>query len=143
VLRRTLRGEVALVVAVLAVTAALVSYPPPKSLASGPFSANTALGPLRMEVTMDPARVGPNELHLYLLRARDGAPFTGTRQLSATLALPSKGIGPLTLKARPAGPGHYVVDTVALVPGGDWRLDVTSRVSDFDQYETSLKVPVR
>jgi len=142
-LRRTLRAEVALVVVVLGVTSALVSYPPPDSLASGPFSANTALGPLRLEVTMDPARVGPNELHLYLLRARDGAPFTATKQLDATLALPAKHIGPLALKAREAGPGHYVVDTVALVPGGDWRLHVTSRVSEFDQYETTLKVPVR
>jgi copper transport protein len=142
-LRRTLRAEVALVVVVLGVTSALVSYPPPDSLASGPFSANTALGPLRMEVTMDPARVGPNEIHLYLLRAKDGAPFVGTKELDATLALPSKHIGPLPLKAREAGPGHYVVDTVALVPGGDWKLAVTSRVSAFDQYETSLKVPVR
>ena len=142
-LRRTLRAEVALVVVVLGVTSALVSYPPPDSLASGPFSANTALGPLRLEVTMDPARVGPNELHLYLLRARDGAPFTATKQLDATLALPAKHIGPLALKAREAGPGHYVVDTVALVPGGDWRLRVTSRVSEFDQYETTLQVPVR
>jgi copper transport protein len=142
-LRRTLRAEVALVVVVLGVTAALVSYPPPNSLAGGPFSASTALGPLRMEVTIDPARVGPNEMHLYLLRARDGAPFRGTKELVATLALPSKHIGPLTLTARAAGPGHYVVDTVALVPSGDWKLDVTSRVSDFNQYEASLKVPVR
>ncbi len=142
-LRRTLRAEVALVVAVLGVTAALVSYPPPDTLATGPFGDSVALGPLRMEVTMDPARVGPNEIHLYLLRATDGTPFDGTKELEATLALPSKGIGPLTLKARPAGPGHYVVDTVSLVPGGDWKLDVTSRVSDFDQYEASLTVPVR
>jgi copper transport protein len=142
-LRRTLRAEVALVIVVLGVTSALVSYPPPDSLASGPFSANTALGPLRMEVTMDPARVGPNELHLYLLRAKDGAPFQGTKELDASLALPSKHIGPIALKAREAGAGHYVVDTVALVPGGDWKLTVTSRVSAFDEYAASLKVPVR
>ena len=142
-LRRTLRAEVALLIVVLGVTSALVSYPPPDSLASGPFSASTALGPLRMEVTLDPARVGPNEMHLYLLRAKDGAPFQGTKELEATLALPAKKIGPLELTAREAGPGHYVVDTVALVPAGDWKLDVASRVSDFDQYEASLKVPVR
>jgi copper transport protein len=60
-----------------------------------------------------------------------------------TLALPAKRIGPLPATAREAGPGHYVVDTVQLVPAGDWKLDVTSRVSEFDQYEASLKVPVR
>lgn len=142
-LRRTLRAEVALVVVVLGVTAALVSYPPPDSLASGPFSGSTALGPLRLEATMDPARVGPNELHLYLLRASDGSPFSATKELTVTLALPGRNIGPLPATAREAGPGHYVVDTVQLVPAGDWQLDVTSRVSAFDQYEARLKVPVR
>jgi copper transport protein len=128
---------------VLGVTAALVSYPPPDSLASGPFSASAPLGPLRLEATLDPARVGPNELHLYLLRARDGSPSSATKELTVTFALPGKHIGPLPAKAREAGPGHYVVDTVALVPAGDWRLHVTSRVSEFDQYEATLKVPVR
>ena len=142
-LRRTLRAEVALVIVVLGVTAALVSYPPPASLAGGPYSASARLGPLRLEATLDPARVGPNELHLYVLKAADGTPSSATKELTVTLALPGKGIGPLPARAREAGPGHYVVDTVALVPAGDWRLHVTSRVSEFDQYETTLKVPVR
>jgi copper transport protein len=138
-----LRAEVALVLVVLGVTSALVSYPPPSSLAGGPFSASTALGPLRMETTVDPARVGPNEIHLYLLDAKNGTPFSATKELTVTLALPAKKIGPLPAKAREAGPGHYVIDTVQLVPAGEWRLDVTSRVSEFDQYEGSLEVPVR
>jgi len=142
-LRRTLRAEVALVLVVLGVTAALVSYPPPDTFAGGPFAGTAALGPLHVEATVDPARVGPNELHLYLLRSSDGTPFDGTKELTVTFALPSKGIGPIPAKARAAGPGHYVVDAVALVPGGDWRLHVTSRVSEFDQYDTTLKVPVR
>ncbi len=142
-LRRTLRAEVLLVVTVLGVTSALVSYPPPESLAAGPFGATTKLGPLSLEVTMDPARVGPNELHLYVLRASDGTPFQATKELTVTLSLPSRRIGPLPATARAAGPGHYVVDTVQLVPAGDWTLAVTSRVSEFDEYTTSLKVPVR
>ena len=142
-LRRTLRAEVILVVVVLGVTAALVSYPPPNSLAGGPFSGSTAIGPLRLEATVDPARLGPNEIHLYVLDAKDGSPFSATKELTVTLALPDEKIGPLPAKARAAGPGHYVVDTVQLVPAGDWRLHVTSRVSEFDQYEGSLTVPVR
>lgn len=142
-LRRTLRAEVGLVVVVLAVTSALVSYPPPSTSAGGPFSGSARLGPLRMEVTADPARVGPNEIHLYLLRARDGTPFAKTKELTVTLALPSRDIGPVGARAREAGPGHYVMDTVALVPAGEWRLAVTSRVSEFDQYEAAIAVPVR
>jgi copper transport protein len=142
-LRRTLRAEVALVTIVLAVTAALVSYPPPDSLASGPFDGSTRMGPLRLEATMDPARVGANQLHLYVFKASDGTPFDGTKQLTVTLSLPSKGIGPLQATAHDAGPGHYVVDTVQLVPAGNWQLHVTSRVSEFDEYDASLRVPVR
>ncbi len=142
-LRRTLRAEVVLVTIVLGVTAALVSYPPPASLAGGPFDGTARMGPLRLEATMDPARVGPNALHLYVLNATDGTPFDGTKQLTVTLALPGKGIGPLPATAHEAGPGHYVVDTVQLVPAGDWQLHVSSRVSEFDEYDASLKVPVR
>ena len=43
-LRRSLRAELALMVAVLGVTAALVSYPPPASTAGGPFAAESTLG---------------------------------------------------------------------------------------------------
>ena len=82
-----------------------MSYPPPDSLAGGPFGGSATLGPLRLEATLDPARVGPNELHLYLLRASDGTPFDGTKELTVTLALPGKDIGPLPAKAREAGPG--------------------------------------
>jgi copper transport protein len=142
-LRRTLRAEVALVLVVLGVTGALVSYPPPDSLASGPFDGTTSLGPLRMEATVDPARVGANEVHLYILKATDGTPFAGTKELTVTLTLPAKHIGPITATAHAAGPGHYVIDTLQLVPGGDWQLKVTDRVSEFDQFEGSLKVPVR
>ena len=143
-LRRTLRAEVALVLVVLGVTAALVSYPPPDSLAGGPFSGSTALGPLRLEATVDPARVGANEMHLYLLERSDGAPFDGTKELTRHARAARAGTSARsTARAREAGPGHYVVDTVALVPGGDWRLRVASRVSEFDQYEATLKVPVR
>jgi len=42
-----------------------------------------------------------------------------------------------------AGPGHYVADAFQLVPAGTWQITVTDRVSDFDEYTGTLKVPVR
>lgn len=143
VLRRTLRAEVALVVVVLGVTSALVSYAPPSSSAAGPFSNSTRMGPIELETTVDPARAGANELHVFLFDARSGAPYTKTKELTVQASLPSKGIGPLDATMHKAGPGHYVADTLQLAPGGDWRLTVTDRVSDFDEYVKTLKVPVR
>jgi copper transport protein len=142
-LRSTLRAEVALVVVVLGVTSALVSYAPPKSAASGPFSATKRMGPIELQTTIDPARVGANQLHVYLFDARSGAPYTKTKELTVQASLPSKGIGPLKATMSQAGPGHYVANTLQVVPGGDWKLTVTDRVSDFDEYSTTLKVPIR
>lgn len=142
VLRATLRAEVALVVGALAVTGILVGISPPASAAGGPASLERTVGPLELQATLDPARAGVNELHLYLLR-RDGTPFTGTKELRVTAALPSEQIGPLPAKPRRAGPGHYVIEALPLTPGGDWELAFSVRVSEFDQYDTRWKVSVR
>ncbi len=142
-LRRTLRTEVALVVAVLGVTGALTGYPPPASSTGGPFSAREPLGPHLLELTVDPAQTGPNELHAYLFDRRTGAPFDGTKELRLSFTLPSERIGALPVTVRKAGPGHFVADTVALAPAGRWRLEVLNRVSDFDEYRTSLDVRIR
>ena len=65
--------------------------------------------PAELEFDLDPARVGANTIHIYLINPRDGSQFTATQELDVQASLPSKGIGPLTLIATPAGPGHYVV----------------------------------
>jgi copper transport protein len=145
-LRRSLRAEIALLAVVLGVTAALVSYAPPVATGgggSGPFAATKELGPVQMQMTVDPARVGGNEMHLFLISARDGSQFTGTKQLTVLLRLPAKGIGPIKPKPQKAGPGHYVLPAVDFLPAGDWEVDVIDRVSEFDQYETKVNVPIK
>jgi copper transport protein len=140
--RRTLRGELALTLAVFGVTAALVSYAPPIDAASGPFSANTKLGPIELEMTVEPAKVGLNTVHLYLIDASTGAQYTGTKELVVSASLPAKGIGPLPLHANLAGPGHYILSSAVLSPGGTWEVMLTDRVSEFEEYSRTVKVPI-
>ena len=142
-LRRTLRAEVGLLIVVFGVTAALASYSPSVAASTGPFSAQRELGPLELELTVDPARVGRNEIHLYLFRRSDGSQFARAKELAVAARLPGKGIGPLALDARKTGPGHYTVPLADLAPGGKWRLRITVRVSAFDEYETDVEVPIR
>jgi copper transport protein len=141
--RRSMRGEALLMLCVFGVTAALISYAPPIDAASGPFSANTTLGPAELEMTIEPARVGLNTVHVYLIDAKTGAQFTQTKELTATARLPAKAIGPLTLHASLAGPGHYILTSAALTPGGTWELELTDRVSEFQEYSRTVKVPIR
>ncbi|WP_205695940.1 copper resistance protein CopC [Conexibacter sp. SYSU D00693] len=142
-LRRTLRGEVVLALAVLGATGALTGYAPPASSAGGPFAERVAIGPLDADVTVDPAGVGPNELHLYLFRRSDGAQFEGAKEVTATMALPGGDIPELPVTLRLSGPGHYVADRFAVGRTGTWRLRVVVRVSDFDEFRKDVDVRVR
>ena len=141
--RRTMRGELALMLCVFGVTAALISYVPPIDAASGPFAANTTIGPAELEMTVEPATVGLNTIHLYLINAKDGSQFTATKELVATADLPAKGIGPLPLQANLAGPGHYAFNSAELSPGGTWKIKITDRVSEFEEFSKTVKGPVR
>jgi copper transport protein len=145
-LRRSLRAEATLMAAVLGVTAALVAYAPPVggagSDAGGPFSASKDLGPARMEVTVDPARAGANEVHVYLLNRRDGRQYDRAKELDVRASLPERSVGPVQLQTEKAGPGHYVVRRAQLAPGGDWTLEVSARVSEFDLIEQRVAVPI-
>jgi copper transport protein len=141
--RRSMRGELTLMLSVLGVTAALISYAPPIDAASGPFSTTTTIGPAVLEMTVEPARVGLNTIHLYLIDAKTGTQFVATKELHVTADLPSKGIGALPLQANLSGPGHYTLNAAQLTPGGTWEIQITDRISDFQEYTKTVKVPIR
>jgi copper transport protein len=143
VLRNTLRTEVALIVVVLGVTGALAGYAPAVSANTGPYQATVKLGPEQLQLVVDPARVGPNELHLYLIDAKTGAQFTKAKEVDVTATQPDKGIGPLKLQAHKTGPGHYTVPGAVLGAPGTWKIDVSALVSEFDAYTAEASVPIR
>ena len=142
-LRRTLRAEVAVIATVLIVTGALSGYAPAKTVATGPVAINTTIGPADLSLDVDPATVGANTIHIYLLDPKSGAQYAATKQFTATASLPSKGIGPLDLQVQPTGPGHYTIQSAVLGAPGTWTLDLTARVSDFDQFERKVQVRIR
>lgn len=141
-LRNTLRMELALGAVVLGVTGALAGYPPSTVAASGPVTREATVGPAHLELTADPGTIGRNQLHLYLFDHHSGAQFTGAKEVQVTAALPAKGIAPIPLDVRRAGPGH-AIGSGTLGVAGDWRLTVTLRTSAFDEYVTHLSLPIR
>jgi copper transport protein len=135
-------AELALFVVVLSVTAALVEQPPAKAQAGrgGPYSTTAKLGPYELDLTVDPAQTGKNEIHLYVL-TRTGWPAR-VEELSLFASLPSAGIGPFQFTAAPAGAGHYVSPGADLPVAGIWRLRVEVRRDEFDQFEATASVPI-
>jgi copper transport protein len=140
-LRRALRAEVAVLIVVLGVTAALASYAPPVTAQSGPFSAESQFGPIQLEMSVEPARVGANEVHLYLFDAKSGAPFAKVKELKATASLPEKSIS-LPLEPQLAGPGHYTIPSAFFNASGEWGIEIDVRVSAFTEYTETIEVPI-
>jgi copper transport protein len=140
---KTVGVELALMVSIVSVTAVLVSEPPARAevAPTGPAAATAALGDLELNLVVDPAAAGRNQIHLYLTDESGQPTDVDEATVSATLA--SREIGPLRLKAHRAGPGHFVVRRAQLALAGDWQLRVETRRGDFDAAEATVSVPIR
>lgn len=142
-LRRNLRTEVALLCGAIAITAVLVGYPPSSETGGGPVSGRTTIGGQVLEYTVEPATAGPNQVHLYLFDADDGTQFAGAREVTLHLTEPDRGIGPLDVNLRKAGPGHYTTSAAIFSAPGDWTATVAVRTSRFEEDEAEIEVPIR
>ena len=141
---RSALAELAIVLVIVGVTAALVAEPPPKASAAaaakGPFATTTHVGPYELNLVLDPARTGYNAIHVYLLHPSGLPASAGGVRLSASLAEPA--LGPLRITTTPAGPGHFI-GYAQLPIAGTWSLGVEVTRGKFDEWNTTLTIPIR
>ena len=110
-LRRALRAEVILLCGVLAATAVLVGSPPPRAVAgatsapAGPYSADVPIGPQRLQVTIDPAQVGPTRCTSICSTGGPGRRSRGPRSCASTSSCRRRGSGRCTPRSAGAVPG--------------------------------------
>ncbi|HET6393756.1 MAG TPA: FixH family protein, partial [Blastococcus sp.] len=145
-LRRSVLVEFAVAAVVLALSAVLVGTPPARSAVAQPVDVMLPLqsgsGPSgSVQVSVDPARPGPNTLHVYLFD--DAGRPTQPESITVTLTEPSQEIGPLDVELAPAGPGHYVGDGMDIPGAGTWTLAVSVRLDEFTATTASTDFPVR
>ena len=141
---RTVGAELCLMLVVIGLTAALVEQRPAKSQVSagGLYSVTSQIGPYELDLVVDPARVGRDEIHLYLLE-RNGQPARGIAEVRLAAALSSPSLGPLRFSTTPAGPGHFVATSAQFPIAGSWRLTTRVRRGDFDQWSITTTLPIR
>ncbi|MEU0677598.1 copper resistance protein CopC [Streptomyces sp. NPDC006172] len=152
-LRRSVLVEVAVSVVVLLLTTILTATLPGRAAAEAaasersaglpvasvidvPFAVGSARG--RIQVTLDPARVGGNSVQAVAY-ALDGG-LVPLPELRMTFTLPSQDIGPLDAKLTDRG-GYWSTPSVDLPLPGTWEMKLTVRVSEIDQ--VSVTRPVR
>ena len=145
-LRRSVLVELAVAAVVLTLSAVLVGLPPARAAVAQPVDAllplQSATGPSgSVQVSIDPARPGPNTLHVYLFD--DTGRLTQPAGITVSLTETSQQIGPLDVKLQPAGPGHYVGDAMDIPGAGTWTLAVSVRLDEFTATTASTDFPVR
>jgi copper transport protein len=143
-LGRTVRTEVVVLAAVIAVTAVLVNVRPARealAAGGGPFFARVDITQTQqLDIELAPNKVGPNEAHLNYYG--NGLPADIAQQVTVRLRLPAQGIGPLEHEATKLAPGHWVVELNDLSIPGKWQMDIVTRTSAFDQVTSTTVVTV-
>jgi copper transport protein len=128
-------------VAVLVVTSLLVNAPPARSAVARPFTAQLSAEELTVDVSVDPARNGPADIHLYVLGAT-GA-IEDVPEVRMDLTLPAADVGPLPVPLEEAGSGHFAAYGYDLPLAGTWTVRVTVRVDDFREVVATATMVVR
>ncbi|WP_086560428.1 copper resistance CopC/CopD family protein [Streptomyces africanus] len=163
-LRRSVLAEAGIAVVLLAVTTVLTQTEPgrteeeakaatsssvstsPDTGASGaltlnmPFDTGGQDGKGIVTVDLDPARVGDNEMHVYVERP-DGRAFD-IPEVKVDFTLKAKDIGPLPVVPDHLATGHWSANGVQIPMAGDWKVDVTVRTSDIDEVTVSKNAQI-
>ncbi|MEU9955547.1 copper resistance protein CopC [Streptomyces sp. NPDC050982] len=149
-LRRSVLAEAGVAVVLLAVTTVLTSTEPGRTVeeaeAASAASSQEATGALAVDipfdtggkdgkglarVEIDPARVGGNDMHVYVQRP-NGKAFD-IPEVKVSFTLKAKDIGPLPVVPDRIATGHWTASGVQIPMAGNWAIAVTVRTSDIDQ----------
>jgi copper transport protein len=152
-LRRSVLAEVAIAIAVLAVTAVLVATQPAKT-AYGPLnptdtdttgasvtSTRLAAGPLAVQVIAVPTAPRQLKISVAALGITSGV-AQDVPEVDAELGLPAQGLGPLPVALRRTGVGQYSANDVDVPIAGKWQLTLDVRVDDFNAYSAQTTLTV-
>jgi copper transport protein len=132
-----LRVEAIAVVLIVAASLALTHNGPPQATEigrGGPVVVDAALSDgLRMQLIVDPARVGANDIHLFLLDPT-GMPVE-VEEVTVTLSSAELGVGRIEQALSNLGAGHYSGRSTDLGSGGTWELHLVIRPDPFSQVD--------
>jgi len=140
----TMRVEVGVLVAILAVTAVLTGLRPAAAEAgiTGAFdTVATVTDDVSVNLVVDPNRAGANQVHLYLLDAT-GRPTSDVEEVVLELIQVDEDLGPIVRTPAPAGPGHWLLAGNDLAIPGRWQVTAVIAVDRFTEHRVAIDVVV-
>ncbi|CUW28942.1 copper resistance CopC/CopD family protein [Streptomyces reticuli] len=120
-------------------TAAPAAGIPTASVTVIPFDTGAAGGRGKVQITLDPGRVGTNSVEAVIYGPDGG--LAAVPELRVTLTLPAQRVGPLDTKVTDRG-GYWSAPAFTLPLPGTWTMKATVRVSELDQVTVSAPVRV-
>ncbi|WP_445524933.1 copper resistance protein CopC [Streptomyces cyslabdanicus] len=155
-LRRSVLAEVAVGIAVLVFTTVLTGTVPGRAAAEAaeatpeagvpgasvtviPFDVGTPGGHGKVQITLEPGRVGQNAVEAVVYGPDGGLAVVPELRLS--LSLPAQRIGPIDAGLTKRG-GYWGTDSLNLPIPGTWTMKATVRVSEIDQVSEERKVQI-
>ncbi|AZP23407.1 transporter [Streptomyces aquilus] len=111
---------------------------PVASVTNVPFDMGPA-GRGTVQITLDPGRVGQNQVQAIVYGADGG--FATVPELRLTFTLPSQDIGPLDARLTDQG-GYWGTSDFTLPIAGTWTMRTTVRISETDQVSETNKVEI-
>ncbi|GHB55646.1 transport integral membrane protein [Streptomyces umbrinus] len=157
-LRRSVLAEVVVGVVVLVITTVLTGTQPGRAeietaaaeetAAAGQRTASTTLIPFdvgtpggqgKVQIVLEPGRVGENTVEAVVIGPDGGIATVPEIRLSFTLA--SQKIGPIDAGLTNKG-GYWGTSSLNLPIPGTWTMKVTIRTSDIDQVSESRRVKI-
>ncbi|MFF6780937.1 copper resistance protein CopC [Streptomyces sp. NPDC012510] len=160
-LRRSVLAEAGVAVVLLAVTTVLTATEPGRTVEEAKAATAAATqedetsGALALDMSfdtggkngqgvarlqIDPARVGANEMHVYV-QGPDGRPFD-VPEVKVAFTQEEEKIGPLPVVPDRVTTGHWTADGVQIPMAGDWKIELTVRTSDIDQVTVSKNAQI-
>ena len=124
-LRRATGIELVLAVSVVIVTSLLMAANPSQATASAPFSATLTSGGYLSTITVSPARVGANEVHIFL--SSPNSSLDQPDAVNVTIQDPSRGVDPIAIDVVKAGASHVISNSATFPYAATWRMVVTAR----------------
>lgn len=155
-LRRSVLAEVVIGVVVLAVTTVLTGSQPGRAatesaavsttvgrpnvtLAVVPFDTGAPSGSGKVQITLEPGRVGRNVVEAVVFGA-DGS-VIAIPELRLTFTQSAQRVGPLDAELVDQS-GYWGSDSLNLPLAGTWTMRATVRISDVDQVTVSKTVKI-
>lgn len=138
-LLRSVRWEVVAAVGVLAVTAVLIDQPPGRTSVDRPFNGYETSDEVMVQLTVQPARTGTNDMHLYFYDAASGSqlPVDAVELTAGTDGIPAR-----RLDLVPVTSSHASALGASLTAPGTWTIEATV-VRAGTPTTVTFEVPVR